>query len=551
MRLALLAATMLTATPALAAEPATLYADLDGVQATADGRLVRFTAMLVDEDGRIVATYGPGDTLPSADVRLDMDGAHVLPGLIDGHGHVMGLGQAMLNLDMVGTSSIAEFQKRIADYAAAHPDLPAIIGRGWNHELFAEGRYPTAADIDAVVADRPVYLSRVDGHAAVANSAAMALAGITAASKAPEGGSIERLADGAPAGVFIDNAQSLFDGVGDGVDAASLDRALAASQGFMLSQGLTAAADMGTTVTEWHAMRRMGDAGALKVRIMSYGSGAKTAADIAGTGPTPWLYDGRLRMAGIKLYADGALGSRGAMLKKEYSDEKGHFGLPVMSEDELRENATWAATHDIQVAIHAIGDAANEEVISIFEDLKTAYPTAVSPRHRIEHFQIVDPVDLPRIANADIIASMQPVHETSDWKMAEKRLGKDRLGGAYAWNSVLKSGAHLAFGTDFPVEHPNPFVGLEVAVTRMDPNGEPAGGWLPQERITLGQALAAYTVGAAYAGKAEEAMGGLAPGRYADFIIVDRDITKVKPTDISETKVLATYVGGEKVYSAD
>ncbi|MEN3971963.1 amidohydrolase family protein [Sphingomicrobium sp. XHP0235] len=543
----LLAATAAFALAATPADAQTVYTNMDGLHADKDGKLSRFTGLVVSAEGRIVSRMVEGQSLPRGGYEVvDMAGAHVLPGLIDAHGHVMGLGEATLTLDLTGTSSIADLQQRLAAYAEANPDLPVIIGRGWNQELFDEVRFPTAADLDRVVADRPVILGRVDGHAVVANTAAISRAKISADTQDPEGGAIERLADGRPAGVFVDTAEELlYAGLPRG-NAADADRALAAAQKFALSEGLTAVADMGTSIDGWHAMRRAGDAGRLKMRIMSYSAALEPAMTIAGTGPTPWLYEGKLRMGGIKLYSDGALGSRGALLKEPYEDKPDTLGLPVTPMDELGEQAAMGAQAGFQLAIHAIGDAANDGVLDIFEGLAGG----AAARHRIEHVQIVDPVDLPRLSELSVIASMQPVHQTSDWAMAEKRLGMDRLDGAYAWKSLLDSGALLAFGSDFPVEHPNPFAGLEVSVTRTDASGQPVGGWRMEEAITLGQALAAFTHGASYAGFAEEQFGALEPGQYADFIIVDRDISEVDPSDISETEVLATYVGGERVFSA-
>ncbi len=541
-----------TAATALLAAPAqadTLYHNLDGLHASASGELQRFAGMIVDDDGRIVALVEPGGALPSAvDEMVDLQGAHVLPGLIDAHGHVMGLGLAALDteLDLTGTASIEELQQRVAAHAAAHPDLPWITGRGWNQELFSDGRLPSAADLDAVVADRPVWLGRVDGHAAVGNSAAMRLAGITAETADPDGGAVLRDEAGQATGVFVDAAEALVNVHIPAPDAARMDAALIAAQDFLLSQGITAIADMGTSIADWHAFRRAGDADALNVRIMSYAAASAPAAAIAGTGPTPWLYDDRLRMGGIKLYSDGALGSRGALLKADYEDDHGNRGLPVMSGEQLREQAGWAAERGFQLAIHAIGDAANAEVISIFEELGSGHEA----RHRIEHVQILDPADLPRLSAAGIIASMQPVHQTSDWQMAEKRLGMDRLGGAYAWKSLLDAGTRLALGSDVPVEHPNPFVGLKVAVTREDAQGSPRGGWRAQEALTLGQALAGFTGWAAYAGMADGRFGSLQPGAHADFIIVDRDISAVSPQAIADTEVIATYVDGEAVWVA-
>src|SRR5947199_76506 len=262
--------------------------------------------------------------------------------------------------------------------------------------------------------------------------------------------------------------------------------------------------------------------------------------------PTPWLYGDRLRMVGIKFYADGALGSRGAWLKQPYADKPDTRGLQFHSDAEMLRLADTAAAHGFQVATHAIGDAANAQVISTYEQLSKRYGR--DRRWRIEHFPVVDPADIPRIAPAGIIASMQPTHQTSDRLMAEKRLGPNRLKGAYAWQTVLRTGAKLAFGTDFPVESPNPFPGLSAAISRQDVNGQPPGGWFPEQRLTFEQALDAYTRGAAYAGFAEDRIGTLEPGKWADFILVDRDPTKVDAQALARTQVLETWIAGKKVW---
>ena len=262
--------------------------------------------------------------------------------------------------------------------------------------------------------------------------------------------------------------------------------------------------------------------------------------------PTGWLYRDRLRAVGVKVFADGALGSRGAWLKRPYADKPDTRGLKFHSDAEMLQIADAAAANGFQIATHAIGDAANAQVISTYEQLSRKYGT--NRRWRIEHFQIADPADIPRLAPAGIIASMQPTHQTSDRLMAEKRLGPNRLAGAYAWQSVLKSGARLAFGTDFPVESPNPFPGLSAAISRQDMNGQPPGGWIPSERLTFAQALSAYTRGAAYANFAEDRIGSLEPGKWADFVIVDRDPTKVDASSLENTQVVETWVGGKRVW---
>jgi len=258
------------------------------------------------------------------------------------------------------------------------------------------------------------------------------------------------------------------------------------------------------------------------------------------------MFDDRLRMGGVKLYADGALGSRGAWLKRPYADKADTVGLRFLSDAELRDQADKAAGMGFQLAVHAIGDAANAQVISAYERLSKQY--AGDRRWRIEHAQILDPVDIPRIAKAGIIASMQPTHQTSDRLMAEARLGPERLAGAYAWRTIAQSGARLAFGSDFPVESPNPFPGLSAAISRQDPNGQPPGGWRPDEAVSLAQALNGFTLGAAYAGFAEHRIGSLEPGKWADFIIVDRDISKADARSLAATRVLETWVAGKKVW---
>jgi predicted amidohydrolase YtcJ len=304
---------------------------------------------------------------------------------------------------------------------------------------------------------------------------------------------------------------------------------------------------MGTTVTDWLTYRRMGDLGLLHIRIMSYAAGIESALEAAGQGPTPWLYSDRLRMGGIKLYADGALGSRGAWLKADYADAPGQKGLGFLSDDQLLNSMIRGAMDGFQIAIHAIGDRANNQVLNAIEVLADTYKD--DRRWRVEHAQIVDPADLPRFGKFGTIASMQPVHQTSDRLMAEARLGPDRLGGAYAWASMLRNGARLAFGSDYPVESPDPFAGWATAFTRQDADREPEGGWRPEERVTREQAWAAFTTGAAYAGFAEAKFGRLAPGMRADFLILDRDPMMASAAALRGTQVLETWINGERVYA--
>jgi predicted amidohydrolase YtcJ len=536
MRKPLLAvAATLLASPA---RPDTLIEHANGIQVDAGSNVQHFTGLLIGDDGRVVRMFRGGEARPEATTVIDVHGRTVLPGLIDAHGHVLGLGRSALQLDLVGTSSLGDLQQRLRAYATAHPGARWIVGRGWNQELWPNKAFPVAADLDAVVSDRPIVLERVDGHALVANSAAMKAAGITPATPAPSGGRIEN-------GLFVDNAMELINKAIPPATAAENDAALVKAQDILLSLGVTGVGSMSTGLDAWQAMRRAGEAGTLAIRLMVYADELKLLGEVPH--PTGWLYGDRLRMVGIKFYADGALGSRGAWLKRPYADKPDMRGLQFHSDAEMLDLAGTAASHGFQIATHAIGDAANAQIISVYEQLSKKYGR--DRRWRIEHFQIVDPADIPRIAPAGIIASMQPTHQTSDRLMAEKRLGPSRLAGAYAWQTVLKRGAKLAFGSDFPVESPNPFPGLSAAISRQDINGEPSGGWIPSERLTLGQALRAFTRGAAYASFAEDRIGALEPGKWADFILIDRDPTKVDAQSLARTQVLETWVAGKKVWS--
>jgi predicted amidohydrolase YtcJ len=539
--------TLIALTAALLTSPApaeTLITNANGVQADAAGHLQHFTGLLIGDDGKVEEVLnGPPPAVRYPHI-IDASGRTLLPGLIDAHGHVIDLGVAALTLDLVGTQSVADLQQRLRSYATERPKDGWLIGFGWNQELWADKNYPTAAELDEIVPDRPVMLERVDGHAILVNSAAIRAAGVTAATRDPAGGKIERDAAGNPTGLFVDAARALIESKVPAATSARSDEALEKAQEKLLSFGVTGVGAMSVSEADWDTFRRAGDAGRLRVRLMAYELNHPFASTPR---PTGWLYGDHLRAVGVKLFADGALGSRGAWLKQPYADKPDTRGLPRHSDAEILALADAAAGAGFQVATHAIGDAANAQAISVYEQLSRKYGTA--RRWRIEHFQIVDPADIPRLAPAGIIASMQPTHQTSDRLMAEARLGPNRLAGAYAWQTVLKSGAKLAFGTDFPVESPNPFPGLAAGISRQDMSGQPPGGWIPSERLTLGQALHAYTRGAAYAGFAEEKIGALEPGKWADFVIIDRDPTKVDAQSLARAQVLETWVAGKQVFS--
>jgi predicted amidohydrolase YtcJ len=547
-RIAALGALVLAlATPAWAD---TLVDNVDGMTLDQDGHVARFTGLVVGDDGRIVQVLARSERRPPhPEYYVDGQGRVMIPGMIDSHAHLMSIGFAALTLDLSGAKTLAEAQAQIAAYAAAHPDRPWILGRGWNQEQWGLGRFPTAAELDGLAGDRPIWLMRVDGHAGWANRRALDAAGVTLTTRDPAGGRIERIAPTLrPAGVLVDNATDLVQRIVPPPRAEDRDLALETAQNLLARRGVTAVADMGTTIEDWQTYRRAGDNGALTVRIMAYAAGTEQMSLIAGPGPTPWLYDDRLRLGGVKFYLDGALGSRGAALKAAYADAPGNTGLRITTDTQLKNLMSRAAMDHFQIAVHAIGDAANAAALDAIADLAQTYTG--DRRWRIEHAQVVDPADIPRFGRLGVIASMQPVHQTSDRQMAEARLGPSRLAGAYAWRSIAAGGARLAFGSDAPVELPDPFAGWAAAVTRQGADGQPYGGWQPQERITREAAFAAYTSDGAWAGFAEGRFGRLSVGQRADFVLIDRDPLLATPAELRATRVSETWVGGRPVYTA-
>ncbi|MBH0111803.1 amidohydrolase [Novosphingobium sp. YJ-S2-02] len=542
-------------TAILAALPGTAVADVlvdnvEGLTPDGKGGVTRFDGFLIDDAGRIAQVFERGDKRPKkVDYQVDGKGRVLVPGMIDAHGHVMATGFAQLTLDLSGTTTLDEALSRIRAWSAAHPEAPWILGTGWNQVSWGLERMPTAAELDAVTGGKPAWLTRVDGHAGWANTAALEAAGVTSTSKAPAGGEILRKAGSKdPAGVLVDAATTLVEAKVPRPRPEDRDAALAEAQLALLAQGVTAIADMGTTIEDWQTYRRAGDSGRLRMRIVSYAHGIDDMALIGGPGPTVWLYDDRLKLNGVKLYLDGALGSRGAWLKAPYADAPEVSGLPQLNETQLGNLMSRAALDNFQVAVHAIGDKANAAVLDAIDELSATYKG--DRRWRIEHAQIVDPVDIARFGEHGTIASMQPQHEASDRTMAEARLGPDRLAGAYAWRSIAATGAPLAFGSDTPVEPAHPFEGMAVAISRQGADGLPSGGWQPQEAVTREAALAAYTTGAAYAMFAEDRLGRIAKGYRADFLFVDRDPMLASPQDMRGVKVLETWIGGQLAWSS-
>ena len=529
-----------------------LVSNVNGYTLDSHGKLQQFQALLVDH-GKVVATGTTAELTKRAEGAkvIDGQGKTLLPGLIDAHGHVLELGYARNSVDLSGTKSLDEALAEVKSYAAAHPDAKWIRGGGWNQEIWKLGRFPTAKELDTAVSGRPVWLSRIDGHAAWANSAAIRLAGVTKSTKDPSGGRIERDADGNPSGVFVDGASGLVDAVVPALTmqdkVAALDTALAE----MASVGLTGVSDAGIDVENYQLYRQYADAHKLTARIYAMIRDTGKSFDaISKDGPLIGYGDDFLTVRAVKLFADGALGSRGAAMLKPYSDDPHNSGLLFMPPATMTAKIEKAFAKGYQVGIHAIGDHANREVLNSYAAAYKAYPDAIALRNRVEHAQIVSLQDIPRFVTLHLIASMQPTHATSDMNMAEDRVGHERIKGAYAWQRFLKQGTVIAAGSDFPVESPDPFYGLYSAVTRQDHQGQPPGGWYPQQDLTLNEALRAFTLDAAYAEHAEKTLGTLEPGKWADFILVDHDVMKDPSSKIWNTEVLQTWVGGKQVYVA-
>lgn len=518
---------------------------------TMDASLPRAEAMAF-ENGRILAIGNAGEVrrrYPSAR-RLDVGDATVIPGLIDAHAHVSGLGLTHLTADLVGTRSKEEVLQRLREFATALPEDAWLIGRGWDQNDWTDKRFPSAADLDAVFPDRPVWLERVDGHAGWANTAAMrAVTRDLKGSWQPDGGRIVRNAEEAPTGILVDAAMDLVNNARPPLDEATAERALLLGMRDAVEHGLTGVHDAGMPLAELESYRRLADRGELPLRITAMAAGDGDALDkLCNDG----LYrhpSGRLQMRTVKLYADGALGSRGAALLADYTDDHGNRGLMLSSPADLLRVATRAKGCGVQVATHAIGDRGNHEVLQAYAQALGA-GVAGDHRWRIEHAQVLAAPDLSRLAQMHVIASMQPTHATSDMPWAEDRVGPQRVVGAYAWRQLRDSGARLALGSDFPVESVDPRLGLYAAATRTDAEGNPAGGWMPQEKLTAFEALRGFTLDAAYAGFAENDVGSLEPGKRADFVVLAEDPLAIPPERLRTLTVRATYVDGKPVYEA-
>jgi predicted amidohydrolase YtcJ len=532
--LALFAVAALAQTADLAITGARIY--------TVDPARPSASALAV-KDGKILAVGEIGAYLGPSTRKIEAHGATLIPGFIDSHGHMHGLGDSLETLDLRGAKSEDEIAQIVSKAARELKPGEWIRGRAWDQNLWPGKQFPAADAISAAAPENPVYLTRVDGHAGWVNRKAMEIAGLTAATPDPAGGKVLRNASGRPTGVLIDRAQNLVAGKIPPPTPEQVREQLKRAALECARLGITTVHDAGVGAAELDAYRAL-----IKDRLLP----VRVYAMIGGEGPLwreylkrgPELGD-RLTVRSIKLVADGALGSRGAALKKPYSDDPGNSGLLILQEKDVERVARDAVARGFQVNTHAIGDRANRTVLD-------AYAAALGgpndKRFRVEHAQVVSLEDVPLFQKYSIIASMQATHATSDMPWAEARLGPERVKGAYAWRRFLSLGVHVPDGSDFPVEDPNPLWGFYAAITRQDRDGNPPDGWFPDQRMTREEALRSWTLEGAYAAFEEKDKGSLEPGKLADFVMLSEDIMHIPPARILKTRVTMTVVGGEVVY---
>ncbi|MFC5409617.1 amidohydrolase [Larkinella bovis] len=509
---------------------------------TADSAFSTAEAFAVS-DGKFVAVGTSEYILNNyrADRVTDLNGLPVYPGFYDPHAHFLGLGQMLDQADLVGTTSFDEVIQRLQTFAAKHPAALWLIGRGWDQNDWPDQQFPTREKLDAAFPNIPVCLTRIDGHAVVINSKALRLAKIGKGTRVPGGEVV--LANGEPTGVLVDNAMGLVRRVIPQPDQADKERMLLAAQKVCLSLGLTTVSDAGLNQNDIELVERLQKTNKLKIRdYVMISLGEPNLDYYLKRGP---FQTDRLTVRSFKLYADGALGSRGACLRKPYNDRPETAGFLLLSPEELERNLTLLANSAFQANTHCIGDSANHLILDVYGKLLKGKNDR---RWRIEHAQVVSPDDFWKFNRFSVIPSVQPTHATSDMYWAADRLGPVRVKGAYAFKDLMKQNGYIAFGSDFPVEAVNPLYGFHAAVARVDAKGYPKGGFQMENALDRPSALKAMTSWAAYANFEDHLRGSLVAGKQADFVVLQQDIMKIPATALRNATVLQTWVGGEKLY---
>jgi predicted amidohydrolase YtcJ len=544
--LAVLSLGQATPVPDLILHNARIYT-VDAKRRTAEAIAIRGDQIArVGTNAEVLALRAPATRV------IDVSGGTIIPGLHDAHAHFTGLGASMQSIELRGTTSYEQVVGLVRQRASSARPGEWIVGRGWDQNDWPEKQWPTHDLLSAASPNNPVYLTRVDGHAGLANRRAMDMAGVNEATTDPSGGRLIRGSANQPSGVLIDTAQTLVSSKIPPVSDAQLEEQILLADRETRRLGLTSVHDAGTDGRTVEAYKRLIDAGRLKTRLYVMLRGPLPVLQQAfDNGPIVNYGNHHLAVRAIKVVADGALGSRGAAMLEPYSDEPGTTGLLTTPPDEVYAQTLAASKAGFQTAIHAIGDRANRLVMDIFERVQREVPGSRALRMRNEHTQILDRADIPRFAALNVIASMQPTHATSDMPWVPARIGRERMEeGAYVWRMLMSAGATMASGSDFPVELPNPMLGFYAAITRQDPMGQPASGWMPGERMTREEALVSFTRNAAFAAHAETRLGTLEAGKLADLVVLSRDIMRVAPPEILTTTVRMTIVGGEIVYSS-
>ena len=523
---------------------------------TANDRSPRAEAVALKADKIVfVGSNDAASRLVGPNTRVvDLKGATVLPGLTDAHVHLSGVGAREMNLNLEGTNTLEDFLARVkARVDQARPGQ-WVTGRGWIETFWKPPVFPTRQDLDRIAPNNPVYLTRADGHASIANSAALRLAGIIRTTAAPDGGAINKDPQGEPTGMLIDRAQGLVSRLVPAASDAELDEQILRGAQREVELGWTQIHEAGSGWATVERMRRLYRDGRLKLRVYQSIRGPGRDVDtLIARGAAIGEFGGRLTIRTIKVTIDGALGSRGAALLAPYSDDPKNTGLITADTVAFKAMLLGALRNGIQVETHAIGDRGNRLMLDLYEQAMQAVPPqqrkVAEPRWRDEHTQIVSPVDIPRFKQLGIIPSMQPSHAIGDLHFAPARLGQDRLKGAYAWQSFLKLGLPVAGGSDAPVERGEPLIEFYAAVARRDLQGRSGEGWHPEERVTRPQALKMFTLWPAFAAFEETLRGTIEVGKLGDLTILDQDIMEVPAADILKTKTLYTVIAGEIVYT--